>query len=339
MKSILLASVASVAFAGVAAAEVTFSGSATLGYNSTNATSSGATTDNNLGFYGDLGLSVNFTQELDNGLTVSASADVADLNADLFDVSYELSLTSDNAGLYVGDTALAADKMWSAPDGMDEGFDGDAVGGNPVLRGEVTMAGVTAGVSYSIDGGDLVGLQVAANGSFGSVDVGMAYQDANGDSGESVFGVSAGMTFGAADVSLAYAKNNTTTDSSTAIGVSYPAGPVTLGAYYAMNTGGNAYGLSADYANGPFAVSVGYDVDTAAVATWALDGSYDVGNGIAATFGTNNESDFYVGGTYDLGGGASLLVSYATDANGSQDDEIGANDYQAGTTVEVSFAF
>ena len=86
-------------------------------------------------------------------------------------------------------------------------------------------------------------------------------------------------------------------------------------------------------------VSVGYDVNSAAVATWALDGSYDVGNGITATFGTNFDSDLYVGGTYDLGGGASLLVSYATDANGSQDDEIGANGYQAGTTVEVSFAF
>lgn len=335
MKSILLASVASVAFAGVAAAEVTWSGSASLGYNSDSI-------GDNDGFYGDLSLSVDMSQELDNGLTVAASISLDDVahDADLFDKSYELSLTSDNAGLYVGDTDLAADKMWSAPDGMDEGFDDtDAFDGNPVLRGEVTMGGVTAGVSYTIDGGDLVGLQVAANGSFGSVDVGMAYQDANGFSGESVFGVSAGMTFGAADVTLAYAKNNTTTDSSTAIGVSYPAGPVTLGAYYAMNTAGNAYGLSADYANGPFSVSVGYDVDSAAVATWALDGSYDVGNGIAATFGTNNESDFYVGGTYDLGGGASLLVSYATDSDNSQGDEIGSPEYQRGTTVEVSFAF
>ena len=55
-----------------------------------------------------------------------------------------------------------------------------------------------------------------------------------------------------------------------------------------------------------------------------------------------HESDnaaYYVGGTYDLGGGASVLMVYADDEDGNQEDEIGAGDYFPGTTVEVSFSF
>ncbi len=50
---------------------------------------------------------------------------------------------------------------------------------------------------------------------------------------------------------------------------------------------------------------------------------------------------FYVAGEYDLGSGAMLLVSYAeaNDAGFAGDDEVGAPEYQVGTTVEVSFKF
>ena len=72
MKSILLASVSVVAFAGAAAAEVTFGGSATLGYNDT-------VEDN---FYWSGNLAVTMSQELNNGLTagVTFDGDVADNN-------------------------------------------------------------------------------------------------------------------------------------------------------------------------------------------------------------------------------------------------------------------
>ena len=58
--------------------------------------------------------------------------------------------------------------------------------------------------------------------------------------------------------------------------------------------------------------------------------------------GDDGHDDYYVGGQYDLGSGASLLVSYAVDDDGDEadgDDDIGAQGYQVGTTVELSFEF
>ena len=66
-----------------------------------------------------------------------------------------------------------------------------------------------------------------------------------------------------------------------------------------------------------------------------------MGNGLVAYAGiVDAGDDYYVGGAYDLGGGASFYASYVEDGgtlNG--DNEIGANDYAAGTTVGVSFEF
>ncbi|HKL68991.1 MAG TPA: porin, partial [Salibaculum sp.] len=70
MKSILLASASVFAFAGAAAAEVSFSGDAELGYNDDDAPLSSA--DNNDGFYWEGNLYAAFSQDLDNGLTAGA---------------------------------------------------------------------------------------------------------------------------------------------------------------------------------------------------------------------------------------------------------------------------
>lgn len=51
------------------------------------------------------------------------------------------------------------------------------------------------------------------------------------------------------------------------------------------------------------------------------------------------EDRYYVAGEYDLGGGASLLFSYVEDESNVDEDEVGANEYQRGTTVEVAFEF
>jgi len=367
MKSILLASVASVAFAGVAAAEVTFSGAATLGYNDN-------TAGTHNGFYGDLSATVNFSQELNNGLTVAASIAIDQLNTTISSGTYELSLTSDSAGLYVGDTAFAAESLWSGVSGMADNFAAYGDGAeNIAIRGEGTFGGVTVAVSYGIFGGQLDNqLQVAATGTFGSVDVGVAYQQHGvysytiegytvGSGDVSMIGLSAGTSLGGADVTVAYASitDNIDADKGTTFGIeaSYPVGPVTVGGYYASSEGTNLngvdtlkaseYGVSVGYASGPVSVDFYYDVNsgtlngsTTTSNDWGLEGSYDVGNGIMAYAGVvTSGADYYIAGTYDLGGGAELLVSYAADADNSTGDAVGTNEYQIGTTVEVSFAF
>lgn len=348
MKSILLASASLFALAGAASADIAWSGSATVGYNDT---INEAKSDDTAGFYWSFGLDVTAETTLDNGLVIGAT-----IGGDLVDGDtggniswspdgWELYITADNAGLYFGDTDLAADAYFSTPDGMDVGFDGDAVG-DAVIRGEFTFSTVSAYLSYSVNedttANALVGLQLVLAGTFGNFDVAVAYQDADNDSGNEVFGISAGTTFGAADISVAYTADQTNDASSLGVGVSYPVGPVTVGVYYASNEpAADAYGVSVDYANGPISVSVAYDTDADDNSDWGIEGSYDLGNGIVVKAGVlDSGEDTYVAAEWAIDSNLSLLFSYADDADGDNaDDEIGDPEYQEGLTVEASLSF
>ena len=100
------------------------------------------------------------------------------------------------------------------------------------------------------------------------------------------------------------------------------------------------------YEQGPVSVTFDYESENGDD-DYGLEGAYDVGNGLVLfagyVFEENGGADndaYYVGGEYDLGSGAELIVSYADDDNDhSFEDEIGAQEYQEGTTVEVSFEF
>jgi outer membrane protein OmpU len=368
MKNILLASTAIVAFAGAAYADghvgISFTGSAELGYNDDNATTPNPE-DNNQGFYSDLDVTISFAAELDNGLLAAASIDLDDMIASGGSnggADYDLSLTHESAGLFYGDTSFAAENLWeSAGDMESDGF--SEADGEVALRGEVTYGSVTAQMSYLLadsagalnTGDDLEQLSVALSADFGNVNVVAAYQEAfsnaadaaiytaaNGDITDAeIFGVSVGTSFAGADVRLAYADNDTS--DSIGVKVGYPFGPVVATAYFVSESvGDDNFGLNLAYSDGPAAVSLDYQDDQGTVKI-GLEGSYDVGNGITAYAGylTEDGTDdrFYVAGSYDLGSGAELLVSFADDNSDVDEDEIGAGEYQRGTTVEVSFEF
>ncbi|SFS20172.1 porin [Yoonia litorea] len=363
MKSILLTTTAIVAFAGAAAADghagISFSGSATLGYN----TSDEGPAGDNDGFYGDMELDVSMVAALDNGITVTATADVDDL--DVEDAGYNgvtLEIASEMASLTFGDTNSSADTHWS-------GVDGDSVGDfrgttehldnfDAVLRGEATFGGVTGSVSYGVNtqSGDdsLNALQVAAVADVAGFTVIGAYEEAIDETVEDFaeqFGVSVSGAVAGFDVTAAYLSQDFDDTTSLGVSVSAPFGPVTVGGYYSMNESDNAaraldqYGLDVSYVDGPISVSAEIDmVEDADDAGWSVDANYDTGLGAIIHAGVNNsvlddELDYYVAGTYDLGGGATLLVSYAIDEDGSEGDEIGEDELQNGTTVEVSFSF
>lgn len=173
---------------------------------------------------------------------------------------------------------------------------------------------------------------------------------ANGDfSADEVWGVFVGTTFAGASVKLAYASNESTGEDSLGLSASYPVGPVTLSGYYVIESVGDddSWGVRAAYADGPFAILANYE-DRVGVYRWNVEGSYNTGLGLVVYPGVLDREPFdgevyYVAGEYDLGGGASLLFSYADADDASAgyiaDDEVGAREYQVGTTVEVSFAF
>jgi predicted porin len=194
--------------------------------------------------------------------------------------------------------------------------------------------------------GDLA-IGVGETGAVGDeADNGTAAGD-NGDfTDNEVFGLSVGTSFSGADIRLAYAED--ANSESIGVQVAYPFGPVTATVYYVSeNTPGNNddnYGLTLAYENGPIAAKFDYDNDQG-TDKYGIEGSYNVGNGVTVYAGylffdgLVEEDAFYVAGSYDLGSGAEFLVSYAEGDDGEYEDEIGANDYQAGVTAELSFAF
>ena len=374
MKNILLATTALVAFAGAAAAEghtgISFTGSASLGFNNE------AVGDND-GFYSDLDIVAGFAAELDNGLTAAASLNLDDLDDGTNTsngTNYELSLTSATAGLYYGDTSFAAQNAWAGAGSMDQdGF--SEADGEESIRGQVTFGDISGQVSYVLANNagtrnavdDVNQLSLGVTATVGNLNIAVAYQEASGenaafysdvlgangvddagvgddnpDGGSNgdfndaeVFGISVGTTFGGADVRLAYAESGT--ESSTGLSVSYPVGDITLNASYSSESAGeDNWDLGATYASGPLSFTANTDESD----DWGMQGSYDAGNGLVIFAGlSDGGEDTYVAGTYDLGSGASLLVSFADDGDADAGDEVGANDYQHGTTVEVSFDF
>ncbi|MBR2656206.1 MAG: porin [Loktanella sp.] len=368
MKSILLTTTALVAFAGAAVAEVSFSGEAALGYND-------EPFGDNEGFYWDGNLAVSLTQALDNGVTAGVEFDFDFSDTSLGDVlesgGYVLSLTTENAGLFFGDVAFAAETHWT-PTGWMQSDKFSEADGETAIRGDVTVGGFDTSISYVVTNNngtetqenDVDQLSLGASGDFGNFNISLAYQAESdeaagfytsddededfptGDNGDfrtaETYGISVGTTFAGASVRLAYADNSVT--DSVGISASYPVGPVTLSAAYVLEDGDDdSWRVRAVYADGPISLTANYE-ERVGVARYNIEGAYDLGNGLTIGAGyidRDNWDDeaYYIAGTYDLGGGAELLVSYAVDDSNDSGDEVGAPEYQIGTTVEVSFKF
>ncbi len=364
MKRILLASASIVAFAGAAAAEVVFTGDATLGYNDTVA----ATDDNHDGFYWETNLALGASMELNNGLTATIGFDIDvnedNLNGNLSTGGLFISLVSDEAGLYFGSTSFAAEKNWVNVDEMaGDGF--SEQDNETVIRGDVTFSGVNASLSYVVADGDgetpaddLDQLSLGATATFGAFAFSVAYQEEsdaapegapgysveNGDfNTDEILGLSVSSVFVGVDTVIGYAQNMTQDHTSIGVGVSYPIGPVSIVAFYVMEDGplasDDAFGIGFDYANGPITLEARYK-EVNGEDDSRVEGTYAVGNGLTALFGLDDGGDdYYVGAKVDLGGDASLLATYAVDDSSDSADEIGNGDYQEGATVELSLNF
>jgi outer membrane protein OmpU len=360
---------------------VSFVGDATLGYNddvtdgfywdSTLTPTFAATLDN--GLTASASFDLNIANQ--DGTTTLANGNGASGNVDFDD--YTLSLTSEMGGLYYGVTTFAAESLWqSAGDMASDSF---SEGDNDIaLRGELTFGSVTAAVSTVIEDNagaeaddDATQLSVAAVADLGNFTVGFAYQEESGLFGgalgsvasgdyvdDEVLGLFASTMVAGFDVTLAYAEQTTfgtsVTSSSVGLEVGYTMGDITLGAYFvsedlAASTEDQSYGVSVGYASGPIALAAYFNTDLGSD-EYALQGSYDLGNGLVMTAGTidgdANDNDFanFIVADYDLGGGASVMASFADPLTASaltvgDIDTFGGYELKAGTTIELSFAF
>jgi outer membrane protein OmpU len=337
--------------AGVAAAEVTFSGTANFGYNDTdhtNGASVGAA-------FSDMDLNIAFSKELNNGYTAAASVelDYADANQgnDISASDALISLTNADSGIHYGDTTHAAENAWSAVGSMDNDTFRVA-DGEMVTRADMTFGGAKIGISLgddtNISGTDKDYLSLGITGSAGAFSYALAHQNANTTTVDlddnSAFtqlattGVRVSTTWGGATVALGHANNKN--GGSTGVEVSYPMGAFTTTASYVAE-GATAAKANWDVKVAYAAGAVGVTVATDEIDDWNVDVSYDMGNGMNLFVGADDGGkDTYAGVSYDLGGGASLLASYADDSNNTDtDDEVVAKDYKEGMTFQLSFAF
>lgn len=355
MKKILLASASIVAFAGAAAAEISFSGVANLSYNDTDATAVMTTAaDDNDGFYWGATLTAALSQELDNGITAGATVNFdiqednqrtggnTNLNAD----DYVLFVKSENASLYYGDTGTAAVKYWaSAGDMESDGFTSDwtdAVNADAVLRADINYGSVEASVSTLIvsaaDNSQEEQTSFSARTTIGGVTITAATEEkadttitgaAAGDfNANDVWGVSASMAVAGADVTVAYAETDTGangTNSSTGIKVAYPVGDVTVTAYYvdenpsAANLAANAHKDDANYG-----IAIAYAAGDVSV---TLDLQDD--QGVTKTS---------VDATYDLGNGLKVMAGMY-DENGTYNSAGVATPLDDGTDSYVAASY
>ena len=317
MKNILLTSTALVAFAGAAAAgghtSVSFSGAASAEYNSLG------------GFNTDADLDATMSADLDNGLTASVTIGIDTANyAGEATKSGNLTLSSDTASLTFGNDVSSA--SFSAV-GDTIGF-GDGEDGIQGVIGSYTMGAATLFVSMPIATAATevlsTDIEVGVTTTVGAMTVGLAMADS--DFVGKVSGTAAGATFTVAAGSVADVNRWDAT-------VAYPVGAVTIG--YTVDDS-EAWEVSAAYAEGGISAKATY----LSTETFKIEGSFDAGNGVVVNAGYLEASDeMYVGGSYELGGGASAYASYVDSATATAASEVGGPDYAGGTTVGVSFTF
>jgi hypothetical protein len=330
MKRILLTTTALTMTAGIAAADVSVGGAAKLGFNDTDATVAG----DKLGIYSDVDVTFAMSSTLDNGMAASVTVDVDGDTALNAPDAYTLALTSDALSVSYGSVEHSARTAWSSGGDMrtDGWFNQNNVGGN-VLKADASLGGLAVSASAAITNGALNAapgaVSIAVSGSLG----GASYVIANEGSR---MGVSATTAVGGSTVTSAYSTDGTET--STGVKIAYPLGAVTTTVSYSLESAtGDTWDIAAAYSAG----GVTTTFKTSEADNNSLEGTIAVSDNVAVAAGaTDSFDDIYLSVTNTLGGGATIMASYAVDgANNDAADEVGGPDLQEGLTVELKFAF
>jgi hypothetical protein len=331
MKRILLTTTALTMTAGIAAADVSVGGSFKLGFNDTLAT----TGDNNHGVYNDAGVTFAMSSTLDNGMAASITADMNGTDTDNNQPdAYTFSLSSDALTVAFGTVEYSARSNWVSAGDMatDDWANQNGETGTNALKADANVGGLAVSVSAQVTTGAKAApkpVSISVGGSLG----GSSYVIA---SEGSIMGVSTTSSLGGSTVTVGYSTDGDET--STGVKVSYPAGAITTTASYVVEskTGVvDAWNVSAAYSAGGTAVT--FSTDEATVNK--VEGSTTIGAATVSAGLADNFDDMYLAVSNSLGGGATIMASYAVDGGTDAKDEVGAGDWQEGLTVELKFAF
>lgn len=279
MKHLLIAASILAMTAGVASAEITFSGSAAAGVakNGENNTTlnSNAANDGSFHTYSSFTLNVAASGQTDSGLSFGASSGITAGR------SYAL---ADDDGFDAGSASLDDAEIWVSgdfgklsfnTDGYDffddTNTDGDVkyegnFGGFGVgLIADVDTSNYSAKVDYTVAGVAL---------------------SANADTYD-LWNVSAAYTMGAITVTAA-----TDESSDSSLAVAYAANGISASAKY--HSQGGAVDVAVGYTSGAMSINANSD-DVAGDNKWTVTGGYDLGGGMSLEAGTNYTGDVMVG--------------------------------------------
>ena len=326
MKKVLFATTALIATAGVAAADVTLSGSAEMGVfgGDTITSRTGAVTAVNTQFMQDIDVTFTMSGTTDAGLAFGTAIDLDESasGVDTDDAGVAVYISGAWGKLTLGDTDGGYDHaMGEVPTGgsIRDNQDGAGYNGNGGLDGmydgqvlayTYSMGGMGVAVSFELDdtntGGAQrdaamgLGLTYAADLGGTTVNVGMGYQQ-----GEQTKNVE---------------------DTVTGFSVGSTVAGVTFGINYSQQS---RQGVARDITHTGFGASYTVDALTLAVNTGRYEdgvmGAGAAGGAAAAVFDSGHEASHTgLAATYALGGGANFRVGY------------GNNDVRTGAGVKTS---
>lgn len=317
MKHLLIAASVLAMSAGYAAADTTFTASASAGI-AKNGTSNGGTPDPNTASapwsvddkfhaYSNFDIGIAGSGQTDSGLTFGASLDFS------AGESYAL---ADDDGFSDNDTGGASTatvfvsgtfgKITFSAENIDF-FNSDvANGGGALGTGDVkyegTFGGLGVGLIADIESGDM-----AVQGTYTLAGIALS-ADYNQDStADAIWDASAAYTMGNFSATLSATNDNNIGvsgvgyDVSESLKLAYSAGGI--GAWVKYNTNATpdaaSFDVGGSYASGPMSVTLEADDVSQANGNvqWTVTGAYDLGGGLSLNAGTNYTGDVMVGAT------------------------------------------
>jgi len=308
MKHVLFTTTALVALSGAAMADVTWSGSASLGYNDgTGVMAEGINTD----------IDLDVTMSNAGGYSASISAAMEGGEAI---TGEDIAITTPVVSIHYGEVVEAANSAYSDTDGLS-GLGSDEFTSEDGSGAAVLISASTGGMSVgfsddaTIDGS---GSSFGISGDLGGVSFGI------GSKGDD-WGISAsGSAMGG---SISVASEEVDDVAGTGISLSMPLGDMSL---TVSATDGDFWGASVSTALAGATISAGTDSNDDT--QFSLSTTIAGGFGLAADFDTGNGTELAL--SYALSDSATLSVSYNEDLDEDDDD-----DYEPGTEAKLAFTF
>ncbi|WP_420588009.1 porin [Marivita sp.] len=313
MKTLLLASTALVATAGIAAADVAITGYAEIGI-----IGGDAYTDSRTQYHTDIDVTFAMTGESDGGLSFGAKVDLDENGA--FD-----NTTQGGETYFLSYGGLRLD-MGDTDSAYDAAMQEVALAGASIADDETAHAGYNGNSSMDgIHGGQIARVSYSASGLTVGVSAAVADSDAGNDNPALAIGAAYTADMGGTSVTVG-GGYITQEDNADMVGISVKAA-MAGGFSVGVNFSETDYAAAGLENQTHMAIGVGYSMDALSIGL-----NYGVYNDHAGVDG-DEDSGFGVAATYDLGGGLAAHFGYGNSTMENAGVETDSDSYSLGLSM------